>query len=56
MKKVCIKDFTKNNAWFIAGSSYEFSFDPYNIGYVLLTDSRGVVVDMSINTFQKYFI
>lgn len=56
MEKLCIKDFKKDNIWFIAGGSYEFSFDPYNRGFILVTDARGMTIDLSINTFLKHFI
>jgi hypothetical protein len=56
MKKLCVKSLMIGNAAFLAGSEYECSPHPYREGYFLVTDSRGITVDLPLSTIKSYFI
>lgn len=44
------------NAAFLAGSEYECSPHPHKEGIFLVTDSRGITVDLHLSTIKSYFI
>lgn len=54
MKRFCIKTLKIGNAIFIPDSEYEVSY--LREGYLLLTDDRGITVDIPIDKFRGYFI
>ena len=56
MQKLCAKTLKIDNATFLTGSEYEVSLHPHIVGALLVTDDRGVTVDISMNIFNKYFI
>lgn len=56
MKRLCVKTLKIGNATFLPDSEYEIRLHPWQEGYVLLTDSRGITVDMSTIKFHNYFI
>lgn len=56
MKKLCAKTIKIDKATFLVGSEYEVSLHPYRVGVLLVTDDRGVTVDIAMSIFNKYFI
>lgn len=56
MKKICTKEFTVNNAIFVPGGEYEISFYPYKPGLFLLTDGRGITIDVPQYILNAFFI
>lgn len=56
MKKLCVKSLMIGNAAFLAGSEYECSPHPHKEGIFLVTDSRGITVDLHLSTIKSYFI
>jgi hypothetical protein len=56
MKKICTKYCTIDNASFVQGGEYEVSFHPHIIGAFLLTDDRGITVDIAQSILNEYFI
>lgn len=56
MKKICTKYCTIDNASFVQGGEYEVSFHPHVPVAFLLTDSRGITVDIAQSILNAYFI
>lgn len=56
MKKICTKFFTIDNASFVQGGEYEVSFHPHTSGAFLLTDDRGITVDVAQYILNAFFI
>ena len=56
MKKLCVKSLMLDNATFLVGSEYEVSLHPHITGALLVTDDRGVTIDIAMSIFNKYFI
>lgn len=56
MKKLCAKTLKINNAIFLVNSEYEVSLHPHIVGALLVTDDRGITIDIAMSLFNKYFI
>jgi hypothetical protein len=56
MKRLCVKLLKIDNATFLSDSEYEVRLHPHQEGCILLTDSRGIAVDIPTIEFHNYFI